>query len=432
MVDALRADHVGAYGYERATTPAIDSLAQGGVVFEQTIAQSTFTKTSIASLFTGRYPYRHRVYWGSRKVGAGAEEGVTADILKPDEITLAESLSQRGYLSAAWVQNSHLRRFMGFAQGFLQYHDQQGSIERIHDKFFPWVRRGPGSRHPFFAYLHYIDLHDPYLPEPPYDTMFGPLGDVYEGVDFRRWGNYLADVREGRRELSESEIEQLRSLYDGQLRRIDDRIATLLHHLQADGLYDDMMIIVTADHGDAFMEHSFISHSTDPYDEVAKVPLIVKFPKGRFAGKKITEQVRLIDIFPTILDSLDIGLRRKQSEPQLDGCSLLALLEERERKPGCDQAVIEIAEEGAEPTLALRTAEWKYIHFDGEREDELYDLRVDPGEQENLISVLPPEEQPLRDLVLALVAQRQASAGDDVELDEKVIRELKRLGYLTE
>jgi arylsulfatase A-like enzyme len=422
LVDALRADHLGCYGYGRDTSPAIDALARDGVVFRQAISQSTFTKTSIASLFTGRYPYRHGVYWGSRRT---TDDTRTADLLGESETTIAEVLRDHGYLTAAWVQNSHLRPVMGFGQGFTDYRDQQGSIRRIHRRVLPWLH-GPGRRYGFFAYLHYIDLHDPYRPEPPYDTLFGTHADVYRGVDFRRWGAFLAAVRDGEKTLTEAEVEQLRALYDGQLRAIDDEIGRLLDRLRDAGLYDDALIVLTSDHGDAFMEHGFISHSAAPYEELVRVPLVVKLPGQRHAGTVVESQVRLVDVMPTILAATGIA-----ADVDLDGCDLMPWIAAGGR-PGsaaaeCTYAVIEIAEDDGPPALAVRTERFKYIHRPQGR-DELYDLAADPGERQDLAAALDEETAPLRDLAQGLAARR--AGADSMALDEKLLRELRALGYV--
>ena len=424
LVDALRADHLSSYGYPRPTTPALDALAEDAVRFEQAIASSTFTKSSIASLLTGRHPYQHGVYWGSLERGSG----VIADLLPAAETTLAEVLADHGYLTAAWVQNSHLRDFMGFGQGFVDYHDQQGGIERIHRRFGRFLR-GPGPRHPFFAYLHYIDLHDPYLPEPPYDTMFGGDRRVYEGIDLAEWGAYLKAVREGREVPSADELERLRGLYDGQLRYVDEQIGLLLAELRERGLYDDSLIVVTSDHGDAFYEHGAISHSTTPYEELVRVPLLVKLPGNRFAGRTVDAQVRLIDVFPTVLKAVGI----QDDVPGVAGCALQPLLRAEpgtaDREPACQVAVIEIAQGEGAPTVAVRTGGLKYIHHES-GDGELYDLVADPGERVDLLAERPEDVRRLRRLVLDVVAARDAEPAQRLDLDERTVRELKALGYL--
>ncbi len=423
LVDALRPDRLGAYGHSRDTSPAIDALARDGVVFRQAVSQSTFTKTSIASLFTGRNPYRHGVYWGNKLEVPGR---LTSDVLRREEATLAELLARHGFLTGAWVQNSHLRDFMGFDQGFLTYRDQEGSIERIHRRFGSFLA-GPGRRYPYFAYLHYIDLHDPYRPPPPYDSMFGPRGAVYDGVDFAAWGAFLAAVEEGRRALTADELRQLRDLYDGQIRRVDDRVGELLGRLRRLGLYDRALIVLTADHGEAFLEHGFISHSAAPYEELVRVPLIVKFPGGRFAGREVVEQVRLVDLLPTVAE--EAGVSEPLDPRQLDGCALQPLLRGAARDPGCAVAVSEIAEDGGYPSLAVRAGGWKLIHRAGVP-DELYDLERDPGETTNLAGQGRPAEAGLRQVVRSALAARTRLDNPRIELDERLIRELRALGYL--
>lgn len=424
LVDALRADHLSSYGYPRPTTPSLDALARDAVRFEQAVASSTFTKSSIASLLTGRHPYQHGVYWGSLERGSE----VTADLLPPSETTLAEVLADHGYLTAAWVQNSHLRDFMGFGQGFVDYHDQQGGIERIHRRFGRFLR-GPGPRHPFFAYLHYIDLHDPYLPEPPYDTMFGGDRRAYEGIDLAEWGVYLKAVREGREVPSADELAKLRGLYDGQLRYVDEQIGLLLAQLRERGLYDDSLIVVTSDHGDAFYEHGVISHSTTPYEELVRVPLLVKLPGNRFAGRTVDAQVRLIDVFPTVLKAVGI----QDDVPGVAGCALQALMRAEpgaaDREPACQVAVIEIAQGEGAPTVAVRTGGLKYIHHES-GDGELYDLVADPGERVDLLAERPEDVRRLRRLVFDVVAARDAEPAQRLDLDERTVRELKALGYL--
>jgi arylsulfatase A-like enzyme len=422
LVDALRADHVGAYGYARATTPAIDALARDAVVFEQAVAQSTFTKSSIASLFTGLNPYRHGVYWGSQRE---TPTRVTSDVLAPRLTTLAEALRDRGYLTAAWVQNSHLRGFMGFAQGFAAYFDQQGPAERIGDRVERFLGFA-GRRESFFVYAHFIDLHDPYRPPAPYDAMFGEPGrDVYAGIDLAEWGAYLAEVREGKRTPDAAQIERLQALYDGQLRRVDDRIGRIVERLKALGIYDSTVIVVTADHGDGFLEHGFISHSTTPYEELVRVPLVIKLAAGRGAGLRIGAQVRLVDVMPTLLEVAGVD-----EDLALDGCSLLPLLRrEPARGADCGLAVSEIAESGDTPTVALRTERSKFIRRPG-KPDELYDLAADPRETRNLGGHGLPEEAVMARLADSIAERRKLAQSEQVTLDPQLIRELKALGYL--
>ncbi len=468
LIDALRADHVGVYGHERETTPAIDALADDGVVFRQAISQSTFTKTSISSLFTGRYPYQHGVYWGSRTADPEFPGAVTSDVLPDKERTLAEMLSHRGLFTAAWVHNSHLRKFMGFGQGFDLFRDQAGDAARITRLATDWFG-GPGRRYRTFAYIHYIDVHDPYRPQPPYDTQFGRYDDPYAGIDLADWGEHLEAIREGKESVSPERLEAMKMAYDGQIRSVDDQIGRLLDTLRRTGRYDGSMIVVTADHGDGFMEHGFIAHSTTPYDELVRVPLIVKLPRsfdqGRHAGTEVTEQVRLIDLVPTILD-----LVHSPVPDDVSGCSLLPLIDEAgvagtvgesrlasrqaasgdaaggdagtgagqdgagaDRRPDrCRTSVTEIAAEGEEPTIAVRTAAWKVIlHGDGKLE--LYDLTADPGEHHDLAGEDGAFDRPEPARLLAVAhhaVEARTEAVGRIKLDSESVRQLKALGYV--
>ena len=227
--------------------------------------------------------------------------------------------------------------------------------------------------------------------------------------------------------VSEEEIETLRALYDEQLSHVDAAVGEVLDRLRREGRYDDTLVVLTSDHGDAFLEHGFLAHSTTPYEELVRVPLIVKLPGGRHAGARVSEPVRLVDVLPTILDLLG-----RQVPRGVDGCSLVPLLDGREPMPaGCDTAVVEIAEDPERyPTVAIRTARWKYVHREG-GPDELYDLEADPGERRNLLeeAVPPSVAEDLRRRALAVVASRP-EAGGRVELDAATVEELKGLGYL--
>ncbi len=422
LVDALGADHLSSYGYERKTTPNIDSFVQDSVMFTQAISQSTFTKTSIASLFTSRYPYQHGVYKGGKW---NTKEIVTSDILSDHEITLAEILLQNGFLTAAWIEQLQLASYLHFAQGFVEYNQQQGNIERINKKFLNWIDK-TGKKHKFFAYIHYIDLHDPYRPQPPYDTMHGVYNqEVYSGVDMKNWGEYRKVIEE---KGNKQDIEQLRAYYDGQLTYIDKQIGILLEKLKQSGLYDNSLIILTADHGDAFMEHGFIAHNTTPYEELIRVPLIIKFPDSFYAGKVVKRQVSLIDVMPTILDFLNVKI-----DDQLEGFSLMHYLpddgNENQKTNFPKYAYSEVGDVGGYHIISIRTERHKYIRFQN-GDEEFYDLVLDPVEKNNIIVSKRDEASELRKIALYAVSEREKLETGKVTLDKKTIEELKALGYL--
>jgi arylsulfatase A-like enzyme len=415
LVDVLRADELGCYGYERDTSPHIDRLAEDGVLFEHAIAQSTFTKTSVASLFTGRWPHEHGVFEGSQE----NEEGrIVSDVLDGGMTTLAESLAEAGYLTAAWVQNEQLRGFLGFDQGFALYRDQPGDCETIFREFLEWRERW-GRRQPFFAYLHLLDLHAPYRPEPPWDERYFDLPDDWEPTTWEDWIVYKKRVRKGEITPWPRQVELLRALYDGQLAWIDERVGALLDELRANGAYDDSLIIFTSDHGDAFMEHGAFSHSNTPYEELIRVPLIVKLPGSRNAGRRVDDAVASIDLVATLEELLGadgIGAHGdgRSLAPYLDG--------EGSHGPRVLLSMFK-------NMVAVRDGRWKLIQtFD--TEPELYDLEADPGETRNLAEAEPEIVGRLRPLALAAIQHKLESRSEQAALSPETVQKLRELGYI--
>jgi Arylsulfatase A and related enzymes len=308
-----------------------------------------------------------------------SKNNISSDVLGKEETTLAEVLLQNGFLTMTWIEQAELTPKVGFAQGFVEYNDQQGGIEDINNQFIEWIN-GIRKKQKFFAYIHYIDLHDPYRPKPPYDTMYGIYSeDVYSGINFNNWKYHLIEINKKRRKLDKKDVDQLRAYYDGLVTYIDSQIGLLLEQLKESGLYDNSLIILTADHGDGFMEHGFISHSNTPYEELIRVPLIIKFPNSLYAGEVVKSQVRLIDAMPTILDFFKIRINNN-----LEGFSLLNYLNYDKNKVDFPKyAYSENAVDSGYPTLSIRTEKFKFIHFHPNwgKKDELYDLSVDPKEQ---------------------------------------------------
>ncbi len=391
-IDCLRADHLSLYGYNRKTTPNIDEFSKDAVVFTQAISQSTWTQTSMASLFTSLYPYQH----GVDKIEE-ANGNIVSGVLNEEETTLAEVLFRNGFLTMAWTKGNHMKSSMGFAQGFMEYNDNLGLIEKINKSFTKWVSK-TGKHYNFLAYLHYNDLHDPYRPKAPYDTMYGVYSDVYSGIDFSNWTKSRKEIL---RKLTRKDVDQLVAYYDGLLTYTDSHIGLLLDELKRAGLYDDTLIIITSDHGDGFMEHGYLGHSKAPYEELIRVPLIIKFPNSRYGGEIVKSQVRLIDVMPTILDYL--GIRVDHS---LAGFSLLNLLSADGKEDGeIDFPGYAYSERG--DTLAIRTEKFKYIYFQrNEKKEEFYDLVTDPHESDNIIASKQEEAAEFRKIALGVSSEK--------------------------
>ena len=424
LVDCLRADHLSAVGYHRQTTSQIDRLADDGVLFTQAIAPSTFTKTSIASLFTGRDPNKHGVYSG----GADQAGNVVSDVLPESEVTLAEVLSVTGYRTIGLALQAHLRGYMGFAQGFDEYDADAGGTYEINQRLLDRLAL-LGQSDGIFAYLHYIDLHDPYMPWHPYDTMYGVYREnLYDELDLGNWSEQLRQIRDGEQKLDERQVLQLIANYDGLLTFIDGEIGDFLDVLRRRGLYDDALIILTSDHGDAFMEHGFISHSSRPYDELIHVPLIMKLPGGHQAGRVVTRQVRLIDVMPTVLDIVGVGYTIQGSDAE-------SLLPDMEGQPRTEVSPIAVSEfaysvDSTYPTVALRTADRKYIHYPNSDWDELFDLSSDPGETINLRDRRQEEAREWLGRAQSIAGRFRRDSKPRTKIEESDAEALRSLGYL--
>jgi arylsulfatase A-like enzyme len=326
LVDALRADHLGCYGHSRDTSPAIDALSREAALFETALSPASWTKPSIPSLFTGLYPIQHGVFTGNTKDSA---ERITSDILKDEHTTMAEVFRGAGYSTGAFVHNAQISSFMGFNQGFDVYAEHLGNAQQINERFIQWL--GSGLGRPFFGYVHYLDPHWPYTPPAPFDGMFSPPAQT--SVDFNNvnWKYLERQIQSGDLQLSADDLEAMRSLYDGEIRYTDAAIAAALESLREKGLYENTIVVLTADHGEEFMEHGRIGHGNSLYDELLHIPLIIRSPQGRAPqgpSRTIADPVSLIDIMPTVLDLAGIEIPE-----DIAGRSLRPLMEGSRLEP---------------------------------------------------------------------------------------------------
>lgn len=358
LVDTLRADHTGPYGYARPTTPQLDLFARDAVVFEQAIAHASWTKPSVASLFTSQWPGRH-----------GAVQ--LRDRLDPALVTLAEMLSAKGYSTGAALANAVIF-FEGtsFEQGFDVFtglHGRAGRTSKdveaavVVDSALGFLDAHRGM--PSFLYIHTMDPHVPYTPPAPFDRMFEPRPEPgHPGVDPR------TDFKEPR------DRERLMAQYDGDVAYGDQEFGRFVQALKQRGLYDDALLVFTADHGEEFQDHGKWLHGRSVFDELVRVPLIVKFPRAAQAGRRVAQQVQEVDVLPTILASVGLPV---PAPPVIMGLPLQATLEGRQApRP----ALSEISHRGF-VAHGLRTERDKYVQRFAPDEDELYfDLLADPRE----------------------------------------------------
>ena len=378
LVDTLRADHTGVYGYERSTTPALDAFARDAVVFEQAIVHASWTKPSVASILTSRLPGQHRAVQ-------------LRDPLEASNVTIARRLDERGWATGAAIANSVIYGAeSAFDPGFDYFAGLHGEDDRpsklvdadvVVDAALGWLRSREGL--PTFLYVHTMDPHVPYLPPPPFDRMFEPHPvPGHPATDPRT--DYLEPL----------DRERMIAQYDGEVAYGDQEFGRFVRELRAAGRYDDALIVFVADHGEEFLDHGRWLHGRSVFDELVRVPLVVKLPGNRGAGRRIGGQVQAVDIVPTILQALAIPL-----DPSLMGRPLQEAIA---GAPDERTALSEISHRGF-VAHGVRTDRDKYVRRFSPDDDELYfDLLRDPAERENLVAEHP-------DRVHFLQAQAEAA-----------------------
>ncbi len=413
LIDTLRADHLGVYGYERPTSPNIDRFAADAVLFTAARAQSSWTRPAVVTLLTGLLPQSHGV------------EG-RADVL-PDSVgTLAEILAGEGYETVGVVTNGNVGATFGLDQGFdhfrhLSESSERTEMHRLSDHLNEWVFRWLAGREdagrPFFLYAHATDPHLPYTPPEPF------LGRFAAGVDpsigLRENARAITEGREAPEDVRAALVD----LYDGEIAFNDHHFGRLLDHLTARGLYDSSLIVLVADHGEEFLDHGGWEHGKTLYSEQLHVPLIVKLPGGEAAGTRVETTAGQVDVLPTILDVLAV-----EAPAGLDGVSLLRNWTV-EGRPSFASLNL-----GGRHMRSVGARGWKLIldssDFTHSEPVELYHLAADPRETEQLSRERPFEREFLSQVLGRLDLERVAVAGTEAEIPEELRKQLEALGYL--
>ena len=415
MIDALRGDRLGVNGYPLPTTPTIDSLASEGINFRRAFAHSTWTKPSIATLFTSVYPGQH----GLDQVAVEGREGLQAQILDSRWVTLAERFAAAGYRTGAVINQVHIHSRFGFQQGFESFDSRRGTIApRLNRLMLDWLR-GLEPEAPFFAYLHYLDVHWPYTHR--IKGRGGALGPTEMSVEPPRSGRAVVHDWGAQLDLP-ADLEALEARYDQEVAFADWQLGKLLAGLEELGRLDDTIVVVTADHGEGFLEHGLLLHGYAPYEEVIHIPLVFRLP-ARLRGPVTSSEVPvgLIDVMPTLLDLA--GLER---EPQAQGQSLAPLIRGGSMRPRLIFAETAVAS-------AARDERYKLLEFSDGRQ-ELYDLETDPGEQTPLEAGCGERcerlEQRLADFMAAMATARAGLATEVAPLESEDVEEMRSLGYL--
>lgn len=414
LIDAQRADHLQPYGYPIPTSPNINEFAKQSVVFEKAYCQVTWTRSSVASIQSGLYPSSHLV-----------EDRLDAF---PDNLPSIQSeLKKRGYHSYGFITNGNISSLFNFGKDFDDYvrlgedkdrkeiHVQSGELIDTVQEFFQTV---PYSQ-PMFLYVHATDPHAPYTPEPGF--MLGRPGCNMDDPEM------YSQHGEKARKFTQDEINCMMSLYDSETLRADYNFGRLLKVLKEKKMYDNSIIIVTADHGESFFEHGIWGHGKSLYESELRVPIIMHFPGDRFAGKRISQNVRHIDLFPTILSSFKYPV-----PPSVQGRSLLPLLLDRplEEEPVFSELLLD-----QYSRMSMVYDGYKLIDTGKGSKFELFDLQGDKGETRNLIDENPVRFEYMK-YTLNKWADEQARRKSALKkpkgavLDKETEDVLKALGYL--
>jgi choline-sulfatase len=389
-IDTLRPDRLGCYGNKTIETPNLDLLAAKGILFENAVSQTPLTPPSHASIFTGRYPYAH----GVRDIGGF--------VLDPSQVTLAEILKDRGWKTAAFVGAPVLKRMIGLNQGFDIYDDRMPEPDprkstlrgpslragEVVDRAVGWLGRQTGST-PFFLWVHVYDPHGPFDPPAPFDRQYA-----------------------GRP-------------YDGEVAYTDRELGRLFAAVAKCSPANKTMLLALSDHGESLGEHGEFSHGVFLYDSTLRIPWLMVAP-GLPAGKKVTEQVRTIDLLPTVLSLLDGEIPASSQGvdllPATQGKSIGTVMSYGETLyPKTNMGWAELR--------SMRTSRWKYIRAP---KSELYDLQNDPQELKNLIQEYTKEASQLEGDLSALTATGEGKPPEQISLkamNSDTEKQLRSLGY---
>ncbi len=463
VVDALRADHLGCYGYPKNTSPNIDRLAAEGVLFSRAYAQAPRTKESTASLVTSLYPSTHNV----SRLG---------NVLPESSRTLTEMTRDAGFATAVVSANPLVSPTFGFGRGADFFYTEAPSVlektvllrisrtlgrrirplvwiaplmaraeallpirgatypfagrdaDRLNAAFLGWLD-GLGDA-PFFAYLHYMEPHAPYAPPPPYDTMFDP-GYTGPKVTGYPAGESLMLPFVESAPVPEAERVNMVAQYDGSIAYFDREFGTRLAELDARGLGGETLVILTSDHGEEFYDHRGWGHGQSLYEELIRVPLIVWSP-GRLAGGRVVEDVvRHVDLMPTILGAA--GAVETLDAPEFEGVNLWAMLRAN-AELGTELRVFAEVLSGGHFARALLRGHWKLIFtkFGARERVMLFDLARDPIESDDLAEDRREIAETMLaelDRLSAAAASRKQDSGTMV-IDQETEERLRALGYV--
>jgi len=432
VIDAASAAYFGCYGDTHNTSPNIDQLAKESVVFDNAYSQAPSTVISTSSLLTGVRPTTHRMNSLSK--------------LSDTFETLPQLLSKHGMQTYGFIGNPFAGApKLGLDRGYnkcVQVYDLASlnttqptaktnpfrltSPEDINEQVFTHLRNLGSSG--TFSYVHYLQPHKPY--DPPKGFLEGLMKSSMTWDDL----NQLWKMAERDRRASNTFLRSLEARYRANIRYVDNGIGALLSWLKTEDRYDESLIILMSDHGDAFFKHKWLGHNTTLYDDMVRIPFIIKFPRSdHIAPQRFPHLIETIDVFPTITDYL--GIRTSKN---LEGESLWSLITSEKKELQSPEIILRAQNSFSSPDWkwavnlhAIRIGDYKYIHSVGEH-GELYNLKKDPDEQLNLIVEEREKAHALREILQSMVdlsAGTTIRKNNELRSDPRMDALLRSLGY---
>ena len=415
-IDTIRADHLGAYGYFRETSPRFDALAEESILFERALAPIATTLPSHLSALTATYPNEHGVL---ANIKSGGEIFFPSDKL----MSFAEFLGARGYATAAFVSATPLKDWSGIQRGFADYKAPETPTragDKTTDSAILWLAQHADV--PFFLWVHLFDPHAPH--EPPEGFELFANAPALE--------SYLAENRFPDSSTTERGVLEITreavNAYDAEILFVDRQIGRLVDVLHDLGLFDAAAIVIMGDHGEGMGQHDRPRHG-HVWGEQLHVPLLIHVPGE--PARRVSRLISIVDVFPTLLGMIDV---RDEALYLANASGVDVLSAGEEPRAILSQTSMRLEKFGVPLRYSLTSDEWKYVSdVDGERG--LYDLRVDPLELEDVADSRPEEVARLQVLLDERIAQQKIRRGltgekGVGEIDESTLEDLRSLGYV--
>lgn len=423
VIDTVRADHLPFYGYKLNTAPNLSIFSTEGILFKHFYSNTPSTKPSISSLFTSAYPSQHKCIQNE-------------DILNSKLITIAEILKKNNYYSVGVSDNYLISDKFNFNQGFNIWKNinrnersEFDGANRVNKIIFEEIEKI--EKKPFFLYLHYLDPHEPYRVPLPFYKHFNTnyigkvTGDLHLGYSEKSGDhpslNYF--------KTNSSELEQLKLFYDNCIYYCDNQIGILFDKLKEKNIYDNSIIVISADHGEMFLEHGYFEHSNGLYSELINVPLIIRIPG--LNNIILDEYIQTIDIFPTILDILNI-----KKDSTFMGDSIFKIVNKQNRPILSEHLRLNFIN----PQISLILNNFKIIEnlqeqnvIDKKNKYELFDIISDNFEINNIFYKTSNTDKLLKQFYLFRREKNKYFKNIDIEttdIDQITYRHLKSLGYI--